>query len=151
MANNLTLPHWDSNPRFLNKTFPPNIWSLREIRSIQLKEVKISRLYRSLFFYYRVIGQAANCIERSLGMKFSMENLKDTSFDENEDNSSGKYVSFCCNKVLGHKSITYVLHRGWVIIIWTGLVFIRFHLFDLLKNVTYDLDWWKNTKKYISL
>ena len=89
MANNLTLPHWDSNPRFLNKTFPPNIWSLREIRSIQLKEVKIARLYRSLFFYYRVIGQAANCIERSLGMKFSMENLKDTSFDENEDNSSG--------------------------------------------------------------
>jgi len=38
---------------------------------------------------HRVIGQAANCIERSLGMKFSMENLKDTSFDENEDNSSG--------------------------------------------------------------
>merc|ERR550534_1248502 len=30
---------------------------------------------------HRVIGQAANCIERSLGMKFSMENL--------EDNSSG--------------------------------------------------------------
>jgi hypothetical protein len=47
-----------------------------------------------LFFsYYRVIGQAANCIERSLGMKFSMENLKDNSFDENEDNSSGKEKS----------------------------------------------------------
>ena len=25
MAKGLTLPHWDLNPRFLNKTFPPKI------------------------------------------------------------------------------------------------------------------------------
>ena len=25
MAKNLTLPHWDLNPGFLNKTFPPKI------------------------------------------------------------------------------------------------------------------------------
>ena len=45
MAKNLTLPHWDLNPRFLNKTFPSKIRILREIRSIELTEVKISRLY----------------------------------------------------------------------------------------------------------
>ena len=44
---------------------------------------------KMVHIFFRVIGQAATCIERSLGMKFSMENLKDTSFDENEDNSSG--------------------------------------------------------------
>ena len=27
----LILLHWDSNPRFLNKTFPPKIWILRQI------------------------------------------------------------------------------------------------------------------------
>ena len=45
MAKNLTLPHWDSNPRFLNKTFPHKIWILREIRSIELTVLKKSRLY----------------------------------------------------------------------------------------------------------
>ena len=32
--------------------------------------------------FFRVIGQAANCIERSLGMKFSMESLKVPSLNE---------------------------------------------------------------------
>ena len=45
MAKILTLPHWDSNPRFLNKTFPPKIWILRKIRSIELTVLKKSRLY----------------------------------------------------------------------------------------------------------
>ena len=45
MAKNLTLPHWDSNPRFLNKTFPPKIWILREIRSIELMIIKKAQLY----------------------------------------------------------------------------------------------------------
>ena len=52
------------------------------------------------FLFYRVIGQAATCIERSLGMKFSMDNLKETSFDENEDNSSGQRVVLASSKVL---------------------------------------------------
>ena len=38
MAKNLTLPHGDLNPGFLNKTFLPKIWILREIRSIELTE-----------------------------------------------------------------------------------------------------------------
>ena len=33
---NLTFPDGDLNPGFLNK-FPPKIWILREIRSIELK------------------------------------------------------------------------------------------------------------------
>jgi hypothetical protein len=37
MAKNLTLPHWDLNPRFLKKTFLPKILILREIRSIELR------------------------------------------------------------------------------------------------------------------
>jgi len=45
MAKNLTLPHYDSNLRFLNKTFPPKIWILREIRSIELIVLKKSWLY----------------------------------------------------------------------------------------------------------
>ena len=35
----------DLNPRFLNKTFPPKVWILREIRSIELTVLKKSRLY----------------------------------------------------------------------------------------------------------
>lgn len=34
---------------------------------------------------HRVIGQAATCIERSLGMKFSMENLRLSSMDDDLD------------------------------------------------------------------
>ena len=45
MAKNLTLPHWDSNPTFLNKTFPPKIWILRVIRPIELTVLKKSWLY----------------------------------------------------------------------------------------------------------
>ena len=45
MAKNLTLPHWDLNPEFLNKTFPPKIWILREITSIELTVLKKSWLY----------------------------------------------------------------------------------------------------------
>ena len=41
----LALPNVDLNPRFLNKTFPPKIWILREIRSIELMVLKKSRLY----------------------------------------------------------------------------------------------------------
>ena len=48
MAKNLTLHHWDSNPRFLNKSFPPKIWILREIRSIELTVLKKSRLYEKV-------------------------------------------------------------------------------------------------------
>ena len=44
MAKNLTLPHGDLNPGFLNKTFPPKIWILREIRSIELTVLKKSWL-----------------------------------------------------------------------------------------------------------
>ena len=42
---------------------------------------------RNLIFctYSRVIGQAATCIERSLGMKFSMENLRLSSMDDDLD------------------------------------------------------------------
>ena len=43
-------PHWDSNPRFLNKTFPPKIWILREIRSIELTVLKKFWLYLLIFF-----------------------------------------------------------------------------------------------------
>ena len=48
MAKNLTLPHWDLNPGFLNKTFPPKIWILREIRSTELTVLKKSGLYLNL-------------------------------------------------------------------------------------------------------
>ena len=49
MAKNLTLPHWDSNPRFLNKTFQPKIWILREIQD----------KYFQLFFWpQKVLFQA---------------------------------------------------------------------------------------------
>jgi hypothetical protein len=44
MAKNLNLPHWDLNPGFLNKTFPPKVRILREIRSIELTVLKKSRL-----------------------------------------------------------------------------------------------------------
>ena len=56
MAKNLTLPHWDSNPRFLNKTFPPKIWILREIRSIELTVLeKISTLHwKPLYVNWRL-------------------------------------------------------------------------------------------------
>ena len=42
------------------------------------------RMFDKYFYllFYRVIGQAANCIERSLGMKFSMESLKVPSLNE---------------------------------------------------------------------
>ena len=40
-GKNLTLPHGDLNPGFLNKTFPPKIW----IISMELKVLKKSRLY----------------------------------------------------------------------------------------------------------
>ena len=43
----LILHHWDSNPRFLNKTFLSKIWILREIRSVELTEVKISHFYEN--------------------------------------------------------------------------------------------------------
>ena len=46
MAKKLTLPHWDLNPGFLNKTFLPKIWILREIRSIELTVLKKSLLYQ---------------------------------------------------------------------------------------------------------
>ena len=42
---NLTFPDGDLNPGFLNKTFPPKISILREIRSIELKVLKKSWLY----------------------------------------------------------------------------------------------------------
>ena len=45
MAKNLTLPHWDLNPGVLNKTFPPKIWILSKIRSIELTVLKKSGLY----------------------------------------------------------------------------------------------------------
>jgi hypothetical protein len=48
MAKKFTLPHWDLNPGFLNITFPPKIWILREIRSIELTVLKKSGLYQSL-------------------------------------------------------------------------------------------------------
>jgi hypothetical protein len=38
---NLTFPNGDLNPGFLNK-FPPKIWILREIRSIELTVLKKS-------------------------------------------------------------------------------------------------------------
>ena len=42
------------------------------------------RMFDKYFYllFFRVIGQAANCIERSLGMKFSMESLKVPSLNE---------------------------------------------------------------------
>ena len=42
------------------------------------------RMFFKYFYliFFRVIGQAANCIERSLGMKFSMESLKVPSLNE---------------------------------------------------------------------
>ena len=42
------------------------------------------RMFCKYFYllFFRVIGQAANCIERSLGMKFSMESLKVPSLNE---------------------------------------------------------------------
>jgi len=57
MAKNLTLPHWDLNPGFLNKTFSPKIWILREIGSMELTVLKKSRLYghgRSLYHMTRL-------------------------------------------------------------------------------------------------
>ena len=45
MAKKFTLLRGDLNPGFLNKTFPPKIWILREIRSIELTVLKKSRLY----------------------------------------------------------------------------------------------------------
>ena len=45
---NLTFPDRDLNPGFLNK-FPPTIWILREIRSIELTVLKKSRLYPQMF------------------------------------------------------------------------------------------------------
>ena len=39
----------------------------------------------NLILFSRVIGQAATCIERSLGMKFSMENLRLSSMDDDLD------------------------------------------------------------------
>ena len=59
MAKNLTLPHGDLNPRYLNKTFPPKIWILREIRSIELKVLKKSRLYNPVHISMKVIPWAA--------------------------------------------------------------------------------------------
>ena len=38
-----------------------------------------------MILFSRVIGQAATCIERSLGMKFSMENLRLSSMDDDLD------------------------------------------------------------------
>ena len=58
MVKNLTLPHWDLNPEFLNKTFPPKIWILREITSIELIVLKKSRL--CLGFQNGIFG---DCIE----------------------------------------------------------------------------------------
>ena len=43
---NLTFPDGDLNPGFLNK-FPPKIWILREIRSIELTVLKKSWLYKA--------------------------------------------------------------------------------------------------------
>ena len=49
---NLTFPDGDLNPKFLNK-FPPKIWILREIRSIELKVLKkILTLRKGLFVHY---------------------------------------------------------------------------------------------------
>ena len=48
---NLTFPDVDLNPGLLNK-FPPIIWILREIRSIELTVLKKSRLY--LFYSIQV-------------------------------------------------------------------------------------------------
>jgi len=42
MAKNLTLPHGDPNPGFLNKTFPPKTRTLRETRSTELTVLKKS-------------------------------------------------------------------------------------------------------------
>ena len=42
-TNKFDLPNGHLNPGFLNK-FPPMIWILREIRSMKLTEIKISRL-----------------------------------------------------------------------------------------------------------
>ena len=46
--------------------------------------VFMCRMFFKYFYliFFRVIGQAANCIERSLGMKFSMESLKVPSLNE---------------------------------------------------------------------
>ena len=44
IAKNLTFPNGDLNPGFLNKTFPPKIWILREIGLIELTVLKKSRL-----------------------------------------------------------------------------------------------------------
>ena len=52
MAKDLTLPHWNLNPGFLNKTFLSKIWILREIRSIQLTVLKKSWLYYHYFWQY---------------------------------------------------------------------------------------------------
>ena len=50
MAKKFTLLHGDLNPGFLNKTFPPKIWILREIRSIELTVLKKSRPYLTMNF-----------------------------------------------------------------------------------------------------
>jgi hypothetical protein len=43
----LTFPGGDLNPGFLNK-FPPKVWILREISSIELGVLRTSGLYRTL-------------------------------------------------------------------------------------------------------
>ena len=46
----ITFLDGDLNPGFLNK-FPPKIWILREIRSIELAVLRISQLYLKLFIF----------------------------------------------------------------------------------------------------
>ena len=64
---NLTFPDGDLNPRFLNK-FPPKIWILREIRSIELTVLKKSRLYVLTIFAYLLlfISERSSCPQVAL-------------------------------------------------------------------------------------
>ena len=95
MVKNLTLPHWDSNPRFLNKTFPPKIWILRDIRSIELMVLKKSQLYltknwhsnnyRTIFFHnlphqrFRIVGIPLD--DTKVGFSFNLHEIFESSVD----------------------------------------------------------------------
>ena len=72
----MTLPHGDLNPGFLNKTFPPKILILREIRSIELTFLKKSRLYylNDLSFYNPLVFSGKCYLLRKLYTQQPQEN-----------------------------------------------------------------------------
>ena len=95
---NLTFSNGDLNPGFLNK-FPPTIWNLREIRSIELTVLKKSRLY--LHVCYVNVNKLQMVFVRKKNQDSHIRIRCSISWTQNRITKSGDFISIIFKSLIG--------------------------------------------------